>query len=312
MGLTLSSYTNQCFPPKATFSVNEIPDLSGKVYIVTGGNSGVGKEIIKGLLQRNAVVYMGARNPEKAEAAIKELESATGHRATFLQMDLTNLSSVKQAAADFQTKESGLHGLLLNAGVMTPPIDMVTADGYDLQFATNVIGHFVLLRSLLPVLLSTAKAATNDSQKPRVVFTSSAMELFGTLKFDTLKDGRARRKFGSMALYNQSKMANVVLSQELFRRYGKEGIISCAVNPGNLQSELTRYTSWFLKLMLKPMLHPARMGALTQLYAATSPDVASSNGEYFIPWGRRGQCNPASLDPEVGDKLWSWLDNEVA
>ncbi|KIY43460.1 NAD(P)-binding protein [Fistulina hepatica ATCC 64428] len=309
MGAAFSSYFNQCFPPKATFTVKDLPDLTGKVYIVTGGNCGVGKEIVKGLLERNATVYLGARSPSKAAAALKDLEDSTGKKAIFLQMDLTDLLSVRKAATEFGAKEKEVHGLILNAGVMTPPIEMVTADGYDLQFATNVLGHFFLMKSLLPILLSTVQ--TSPDAKPRVIFTSSALEVFGTLKFDTFKDGPARRKFGTIPLYNQSKMANVVLSQELARRYGKDGVVSSAVNPGNLHSELQRYASRIRKFLLSAVLYPTPMGALTPLYAVAHPDATSPNGEYYIPWARRGYCNPMSKDPELGRQLWSYLDEQV-
>ncbi|TFY69199.1 hypothetical protein EVJ58_g553 [Rhodofomes roseus] len=120
--------------------MDQMPDLTGQVMLVTGGNAGLGKETVKALLEHNAKVYMGARDEQKARAAIEELKEKTGKEAVFLELNLANLASVKKSAEDFLSKEKQLHVLFNNAGVTCMPIEWVTDDGYDLTFGTNVVG----------------------------------------------------------------------------------------------------------------------------------------------------------------------------
>ncbi|KAF8659670.1 hypothetical protein AX16_001811, partial [Volvariella volvacea WC 439] len=138
MGQIVSGY-RQGWPPASKFSVDDIPDLTGKVVIVTGGNTGIGKETVKALLAHNAKVYLAARSQEKASQAIKDLLQETGKEAIFLKLDLSDLKSIKRSAEEFQSKEKELHILFNNAGVMFPPVSEITTDGYDLQFGTNVL-----------------------------------------------------------------------------------------------------------------------------------------------------------------------------
>jgi NAD(P)-dependent dehydrogenase (short-subunit alcohol dehydrogenase family) len=122
---------------------------------------------------------------------------------------------------------------------MYPPVDRLTADGYDLQFGTNVIGHYYFTKLLLPMMIATAK--TTPDGKARIVNTSSSGHVFGSLDFDTFKDSPKRRTFDSNSLYCQSKFGNVVVALELARRYGDQGIVSTSLNPGNIKTDLQRY-----------------------------------------------------------------------
>jgi len=138
---------------------DDIPDQSGKVAIVTGGNTGIGKTTCQVLLAKGAKVYMGARNQEKAEEAINDLKKATGKEDIhWLQMDLADIASVREAAERFKRQEKELHMLINNAGIMATPFAL-TRDGYEMQWGTNVVGHFVLTKCLLPVLEETASRA---------------------------------------------------------------------------------------------------------------------------------------------------------
>ncbi|EAU85783.2 hypothetical protein CC1G_15043 [Coprinopsis cinerea okayama7 len=130
----------EAFPPKPTWGVDDIPDLTGKVVIVTGATAGIGQETAKALLAHNAKVYVAARSETKAEETIRVLKELTGKEALFLKLDLGDLKSVKQAAEEFQRKETELHILFNNAGVGATPIEMTTVQGYDMQFGTNVLG----------------------------------------------------------------------------------------------------------------------------------------------------------------------------
>ncbi|KAJ7321631.1 NAD-P-binding protein [Mycena albidolilacea] len=305
-----STWTN-LFPPKAKWSASQIPDLSGKVIIVTGGSGGLGKETAKILLNKNASVYIAARNAKGGEDAIKELQKATGKTAVFLKVDLADLKSVKAAAEEFKSKETKLDVLFNNGGVMFPPWESVTADGYDLQFGTNVLGHFYLTKLLIPELLAGAQSSPDG--KSRVVNTSSmGHQLFyPQLNFDTFKDGAARKKLDNKKLYGQSKFGNVVVSNELDRRYGSQGIVSIALHPGNIKTDLARHSSGVEKAMTGWMLYPVDLGVLTQLYAGTSPEGSQLGGKYLIPWARVGKAHKGTDDPEVGKKLWEWLDAQV-
>ncbi|KAI0030924.1 NAD(P)-binding protein [Vararia minispora EC-137] len=304
MGNTGSALA-QMFPPKPKWGVENMPDLSGKVMIVTGGNTGVGKETVKALLSHGAKVYIAARTAEKTKAAIDNLKTETGREAIFLQLDLSDLVSVKRAAQEFLNKESVLHALFNNAGVMTPPITQLTRQGYDMQNGTNVLGHFYFTRLLLPAL--QAVHAYNPSEKARIVITSSSVMYLTTLNMASFEDGPTRRKMGTTGLYHHSKHANVVLACELARRYG-DSIVTTSVNPGNLRTELQRYMTPVQKFFIDLVLYPAPMGALTQLYAGTAPEAAGMNGEFFKPWARVAIARKEAVDPEAGAKLWSWME----
>ncbi|KAI0932764.1 hypothetical protein AcW2_001294 [Taiwanofungus camphoratus] len=299
----------QAFPPKSKFSTNHIPDLTGQVVIVTGGNVGIGKETIKALLEHNAKVYMASRSQEKAEAAIKELKDQTGKEAIFLELDLSNLAFVRKAAEEFLSKENELHVLYNNAGVMWPPRELLTADGYDLQFGTNVIGHFYFTELLMPALL--AGKETSPDKHARVITTSSSAAYRYTLNWDSFRDGSARRKMNSITLYSQSKFGNVVVAREVAKRYGDQGIISISLNPGNIQTELQRYAPSFLRKILNLALYPAPQGALTQLWAGTMPQALDNNGKFLIPWARVGVCRKEAYDDVIGGRLWTWLQEQV-
>ncbi|KAF7346451.1 NAD P-binding protein [Mycena sanguinolenta] len=310
MGLFSSaSRLSQIFPPKSKFSVNDIPDLTGQVIIVTGGNSGVGKETVKALLQHNAKVYIAARSEQKVKDAIQDLSSQTGKQAELLLVDLADLHSIKRAAEAFTQKETQLHVLFNNGGVMVPPINQLTAQGFDLQFGTNVLGHFYLTKLLLPTLLATAAPG-----KPARVINTSSLSHAGVsgVDFNTLKDCPARTEAGSGYLYGQSKLGNVLFSNELSRRYADQGIVSVSLNPGELKTELWRHVPSVVRAVKNATLYPASQGALTQLWAGTTDEGKTLGGKYLIPWARVGEPNPAALDPELGKKVWTWLEEQVA
>ncbi|KAF8630262.1 hypothetical protein AX17_005448 [Amanita inopinata Kibby_2008] len=309
MGL-ITSQIHQTWPPKSQFSVDDIPDLSGKVVIVTGANTGIGKETAKVLLAHNAKVYMACRNESKAQAAITELREITGKEGIFLPLDLADLRSVKASTEIFLSKEKELHILYNSGGVMACPVDQTTVQGYDLQFGVNVLGHYYFTKLLLPALTEAAKNSSNGHS--RVVNTSSAAhEFLRTIDFNTLKDGPARRKKISEILYCQSKLGNVVASLEFSRRYHDQGIVFTSVNPGTIKSDLQRHLSWMQRSILHMILYDISYGALTQLYAGTSPEAVGFDGKYLVPWARVGKSTVASRNPELGKELWTWLEEQV-
>ncbi|KAJ7224221.1 hypothetical protein GGX14DRAFT_649010 [Mycena pura] len=315
----------QSFPPKTKFTGDDVPDLTGKVIIVTGGNSGVGKETIRVLLNHNATVYMASRSEPKAEATIKELKELTGREAIFLKLDLGDLKSIKVSASKFLSKEPELHVLFNNGGVMMPPIEDRTTDGYDLQvcahifslavyqLCSNSIGPFYFTKLLLPALLAGAKSSPDG--KARVVNTASGMHLMNKLHFKAILDDKARKRAGTQALYSLSKFAVVTYSAELARRYGDQCLVVTSLHPGVIKTDLHRHMSGVLgsviNIMEKTVLHDVSYGALTQLYAGTAGDAAQLNGKYLIPWARVGKPHPGTQDPKLGVELWDWMEEEV-
>ncbi|VDB84625.1 unnamed protein product [Peniophora sp. CBMAI 1063] len=305
MGVTLSLFS-QSYPPKPKWTPDDIPDLSGKVIIVTGGNAGVGKETVKALLEHNAKVYLAARNPERVNKAIEELKAATGKEPIFLQLDLSDLTAVRRSAEQFLAKEPVLHVLINNAGIMACPMDLLTAQGYDMQVGTNVIGHYFFTTLLLPAL----EAAAVNGEKARVVNVSStAAYLASDFYFDSARDGPERKKRMTWDMYNTSKLGNVLFAREFARRYGDK-IVSTALNPGNLKTDLQRHLPGWQATLINLILYPAPMGAITQLWAGTAPDAADHNGKFLIPWARVGPTPAKAQDSALGEKLWSWLEEQ--
>lgn len=306
----VQSFVSQTWPPKPKFSVDDIPDLSGKVVIVTGGNTGVGFETAKAILPRNAKVYLACRNETKTNVAIEKLREATGKDAIYLPLDLASFKSIQAAANNFLSKEKELHILFNNAGVMEPDIAELTNEGYDLTIGVNVLGHFYFTKLLLPALLAVAQNS-DGLIKARVVNTASfATELASKLDYEAFRDSPARKKLGTVPLYYQSKFANLVYSTEFSRRYGEQ-IVSSSVNPGNLATELQRTLRGMKRFMISRILYPAPYGALTQLYVGTCVEGATFNGKYFVPWARPSKPSPASQDIQTGKRLWDWLEDQV-
>ncbi|KAJ7619150.1 NAD-binding protein [Mycena polygramma] len=305
----ISAYFAQSFPPKSKFAVDDIPDLTGKVIIVTGGNGGIGYEIVKALLPKNAKVYMLSRSKERAETAIARLKTETGKEALFIQLDLSDLDSVRKAADEFKSKETKLDVLFNNGGVMNTPIELLTKQGFDMQFGTNVMGHYLLTKRLLPLLIAAAQSSPD--KKARVVNQSSSAQMFvDTIHLDALTDVPARKKLGTAKMYMESKFGNVVFSNELARRYGDQGIVSTSGNPGNLKTDLQRHTPGAFMLLFGWLFSPAPFGALTPLYGGVSTDPVNLNGKYLIPWARVGVMRKEAEDPKLGEKLWKWLEEQ--
>ncbi|KAH9973111.1 NAD-P-binding protein [Lactifluus volemus] len=304
------SLMQQSFPPRARWGPQDIPDLTGKVVIVTGGNAGVGKETIKELLNHNAKVYLAARSAVKANAAIAELKDVTGKEAIFLQLDLADITAVHKSAEEFLSKESQLHILINNAGVMITPMEETTVQNYDMQFGTNVIGHWLFTTLLLPALFAATDASPTHEKARIVTVSSSANYLTNELDFDAFADGPQRKKYNPWDLYYKSKLGNVVVARELARRYGDK-IVSTSLNPGNIRTDLQRHMPHWQRSIVNRFLYPVSYGALTQLYCATSPTAGDANGGFFIPWARQGKPNKVVEDLQLGEKLWTWLEEET-
>ncbi|CAE6405804.1 unnamed protein product [Rhizoctonia solani] len=216
MGVAYSIFI-ETFPGIPRWSVNDIPDLSGQIVMVTGGNSGMGLELCKVLLNKGAKVYMTARDREKAEKAIEELKAETSGRSPIvIELDLADLGSVRRAAEEYKSMEEELHVLYNNAGVMMSPTELKTANGYDLQFGTNVLGPYLFTTLLLSTLIHTAHTSPLARGIVRVVNASSGVHWAaprGGINYASLipnnKDAdETRHRMGSTSLYAQSKWAS--------------------------------------------------------------------------------------------------------
>ena len=288
------------------WNVDDIPDQTGRTVLVTGANSGLGRQSALVLARRGATVLMGCRDPERSRAALEQVQA--GGAASMVTLDLADLASVRKAAADVrELTGDALDVLVNNAGVMATP-DRRTADGFELQIGTNHLGHAALTWLLAPALRPGA----------RVVTLSSLAHRGGGLAVDDLNF--EHRRYSPVTAYSQSKLANLLFALELDRRARAAGrdLLSVAAHPGLTDTELTANSVRMRLPLLAPLVSLGNKlitqgvvaGTLPQLYAATAPDVQS--GEYFGPaWlgetrgaPARASMSAAACDPETARRLW--------
>jgi len=293
---------------------------------VTGGYVGVGFELGKLLYQKNGTVYVAGRSPEKASKAIEDIKSAfpgSNGKLEFLQLDLADLTTIKKSAEEFLFKEQRLDVLWNNAGVMMPPIESKTAQGYELQMGTNCLGPYLFTQLLHPILKKTAASAPANSV--RVAWAGSlAIDLSspkGGVEWDASGSPKASTT-NKQYNYAVSKLGNLLLASEFARRTGGEGIISVAFNPGNLRTSLARHMpGWWEWLVVAFLAYDPIYGAYTELFAGLSPDItAANNGAFVIPWGRLGPVRTDIVpglrtQSEGGNgtaaKFWEYCDTET-
>jgi NAD(P)-dependent dehydrogenase (short-subunit alcohol dehydrogenase family) len=285
----------------------QIPDQSGRYAVVTGANSGLGLVSARELARRGATVVLACRNQEKGLRAQREIEAgAPEGRVELAELDLGSLASVRAFADGFLASHDGLDLLLNNAGVMAPPRSE-TADGFELQLGTNMLGHFALTARLLGAMAGRADA--------RVVTLSSNAHKMGRIDFDDLQSERRYRRW---AVYGQSKLADLMFALELDRRLRASGssVKSVAAHPGYAATNLQTAAPPLLdRLVMRAtnlvLAQSADMGALPPLYAATAPGI--EGGSYIGPDGAgefRGHPrivspNRAARDEAVAARLWS-------
>ncbi|KAL7626539.1 short-chain alcohol dehydrogenase [Parahypoxylon ruwenzoriense] len=323
MWLSLSSI-RQVFPGKPTYTEKDIPDLTGKVYLVTGANTGVGKEVAQILFSKNATVWVAARNEEKARNAIQSIQeafpSSTG-KLEFLHLDLSDLTTIRGSAEAFLAREKQLHVLFNNAGVMFPPHGSKSAQGYELQLGTNDLGHFLFTKFLTPTLVGTAKLSPKGSI--RVVWvSSSAAEFLTPVKGGIDIDNLDYKKDTFYAFkYGVSKAGNYYHATEYARRYRDDGIVSLALNPGNLKSELDRNCNALEMILRKITVYPPINGAYTELFAGLCDEVTlEKSGDWIVPWGRfsdirqdlkEGSKPPSEGGTGIAQQFWEWSEEQV-
>ena len=291
------------------WSVAEIPSQRGKLAVITGATGGLGYETAVALAGAGAEVLVTGRNAEKGSVAIERIKRAVpSANVRFEALDLASLASVRAFAAKMVANGQPLDLLLNNAGVMDLPARRLTEDGFEMQFATNHLGHFALTALLLPLL--------RRGQSPRVVNVSSLAHRGGEIEFDNLQ---AEREYRSWPAYQQSKLANLLFTLELQRRsdaYGW-GLMSNAAHPGFARTDLIPngpgtggVKGIAMKLLGSFLSHSAAAGALPTLFAAAAPEAVP--GGYYGPngWSEfKGAVSPANVYPQaknevVARKLW--------
>ncbi|KAG4417857.1 hypothetical protein IFR04_008994 [Cadophora malorum] len=279
----------QLFPGKPTFTENDIPPQLGKVFMITGGNAGLGYELVKILYAKGATVYMACRSQSKAEAAIKSIQGTTTTKTPGtvkrLILDLTDLTSVKPAVESFAAQESKLDVLWNNAGIGSAPVGTKTKQGYEVLMGTNALGPYLLTKLLLPYIQNAAKIAQPNSV--RIVWAGSP-----TIETNTPKGGLDLEELSSPSKdqihnYGISKLGNWFLASEISKQVSKDGIVSIAQNPGNLKTGIWDSAPRWAQIVMWITMHPPIYGAYSSLWAGLSDGITvTDGGKYGVPWGK--------------------------
>lgn len=287
-------------------------DLQGRIALVTGASSGLGLETARALVQRGAQVLLACRDPDRGESARRQLVATARGPLQILPLDLADLAAVATAAQQVRQQCSRLDLLINNAGIMAVPRRM-SADGFELQFATNHLGHFALTQALLPLLTQTPAS--------RVVTVTSGIHQLGRIDFDDLQ---GEQRYDRWRAYAQSKLANTMFALELQDRLRQQGAdtLSLAAHPGiartNLQAASVaasgRRGEALLLRWMAPLFQSAAQGARPQLYAATAPQLRG--GELLAPmgpgelWGDPGPGRLPRAALQAGDRARLWQISE--
>jgi len=302
----------------------DLPSLLGKTYLITGGAAGIGKELSRMLYSANATVYIAGRSLANIEKTTKDIINAPSEgmkmepshgKIVPLILDLGDLPTIKPAVEELEQHVTKLDAVFFNAGVMTPPAGSKTKQGYEMQWGTNVVGHFLLQKLMMPLLLTSAKV----NGEVRILWVASDGSNMSPSPDGIYWDDINGDKTGlsTWNLYTQSKAGNVILASETARRYAAENIVTASLNPGHLKTELQRHSGTCVRALINAtLLYDARYGALTELFAAFSSAVGKdTSGLYLIPWGRVGVMAKhlkKGLEQGSGNRLWELLDKETA
>ncbi|OLN92160.1 Retinol dehydrogenase 12-like protein 1 [Colletotrichum chlorophyti] len=287
---------------------------AGKVALVTGCSpGGIGPETARALHVAGADVYITVRDVAKGEEVARDiLSDGKPGKVEVIKLDLGSLESVRQGAKEFLSKSDKLNVLINNAGVMACPRGK-TAEGFETQFGTNHLGHFLLFNLLKPTLLASSTPAFNS----RVVALSSLAHRDGVINFDDLNFDRT--EYHDWSAYGQAKLANILFANELDRRYGAKGLHALSVHPGVIVSPLQRHRADFQEMMKSPaiaaFLKSTAQGAATSVWAATAKEWEGKGGRYLedvseaeavppdAPQGSPGYSKLA-YDPPAEKRLW--------
>ncbi|KAI0017960.1 NAD(P)-binding protein [Xylariomycetidae sp. FL0641] len=291
------------------FDKSTIPNLAGRVLLVTGGTGGIGAELTVELAQHNPgqVVFTG-RNAQAAEVTIQRIHAAAPHVAvTFVACDLADLASVQAAAARILAACPRLDLLLANAGVMAAPAGL-SADGHELHFATNHLGHALLTRTLL------ARTAARPGADVRVVYTTSTAWKAGSLAFDRLRTPMPSPFLGRWLRCAHSKLANVLYARQLARRYPQ--LLALSVHPGVVDTPLIGGLGladrWFVYVGVLGDIITPEQGTFNHLWAVSAPREQIRSGGYYEPVGiLSSEKTVAARDEKFEMQLWEYTEKEL-
>ncbi|HEY5090923.1 MAG TPA: SDR family oxidoreductase [Polyangia bacterium] len=266
-------------------------DLAGRTFIVTGANSGIGRITATTLARRGAQVFLGCRSVDKAESVAAPLR-AGGAKVEVLALDLADLASVRDAAAAFLARDLPLHGLINNAGLAGTRA--LTRDGFELTFGVNHLGHFLLTRLL--------EARLRQSAPARVVNVASAAHRSAKgIDFTVLRE--PARSPGALREYSVSKLANVLFTRELARRWAGSGVTAYALHPGVVRTGIWRRVPGPLRWLITRFMISPEEGAGTTIFCATAPELAGVSGRYYE---RQRESTPSAVaqDDALAARLW--------
>jgi retinol dehydrogenase-12 len=270
-----------------------VTDTAGRTFLVTGGNTGIGLATAVVLARDGGRVYVGCRSAAAGEAAVARIRAESGSGDVWLlPLDLASLASVRDCAAAFLARDEPLHVLLNNAGVGGQR--GLTADGFELHFGVNHLGHFALTQLLLPRLAESGPGA-------RVVTVSSAAH-YDAPGVDFAAVRRPTASFAGMREYSVSKLCNVLFSQELAGREAGSGVRSYALHPGVVASDIWRRVPRLVRPLVTRRMLTVEQGAVTSVYCATSPAVADQSGLFYDRSAVR-EASPVAT-PELAALLW--------
>lgn len=269
--------------------------IDGKVVIVTGANTGIGRETALDLAKRGAKVYLACRDLTKAEATKVDIVQQAGNENVFvMKLDLTSLESVRQFVTDFKKCETRLHILINNAGVMAIDGRQMTKDGLEMQIGTNHFGHFLLTILLLDTLKESAPA--------RIINVSSGAHKFGAMNRNDLQSEKCYSKWSA---YCQSKLANVLFTRELSNRLVGTNVTANSLHPGAVRTELAR--NWtmmqYVLSAFQSFTKTPKSGAQTSIMLAVDPDLEGVTGKYFADCAIEKESKAAQSDETAA---WLW------
>lgn len=269
-------------------------DLAGKNFIVTGANTGIGKITATELARRGAHVIMANRSRAKSQPVIDEITKATGNAPELVELDLSDLASVRKAAEEILAKNLPIHGLINNAGLAGQR--GATKDGFELTFGTNHLGHYLFTRLLLDRIKQTKGA--------RIVNVASKSHYDAKkIDWDVLREPTHTRT--GLREYSVSKLSNVLFTKELARRLEGSGVTTYAVHPGVVATDVWRKVPGPVRWMMKKFMITPEQGALSSLRTATDPDLASETGRYYNADGKEKRPSALADDTELATQLWT-------
>jgi protochlorophyllide reductase len=301
---------------KASYTENYYPDLKGKVYIVTGGVTGIGYHVSKLLLEKHAKVLVAARNEKKIQEGVEKLKKEVLNTdIDYFKLDVGDLQTIKPGVQKFLNQEARLDGVVHNAGVMMPPAGSKTKQGYEEHVGVNNIGPHLLQKFLDGIIIKTAKSSPENSV--RVIWVSSAMAYIAPPTGVNWNDINYEKDRASQSTkYGQSKAINIYQAIMWPKMHPESGIVNLSVHPGGLKTELQRHSPAFMRRIANMFLYEPINGAYSELFGLMHPQFTTKeNGTYLTAFGAVGQARSdqikAANGPE-GEKMWKWLDEQVS